>query len=131
PQLPRPCPPDAHPHAAERVLLPAVPDLGGPRRVGHRADDRAPGRRLLRLGLGLSAHRRLLRCRARAEETARPAPGRGAAQSARPERAAVLPARGLTRSHARRRCRHWFTSMIAYLSRAEGQPRFARRDRVW
>src|SRR5213596_4116072 len=101
PQVPRPRPPDAHPHAAQRVLLPAMPDLGGPRRVGHRPDGRAPGRRLLRLGVGLSAHRRLLRRRARAEGAPRAAARRGAPKSPGPERAAVLPARGLTPSHAR------------------------------
>ncbi len=33
--------PDAHPHGAQRVFPPPVPDLGRSRRVGHRADGRA------------------------------------------------------------------------------------------
>jgi hypothetical protein len=30
-------------HGAQRVFLPPVPDLGRSRRIGHRADGRAPG----------------------------------------------------------------------------------------
>src|SRR2546426_12245297 len=85
------------PYAARRVLLQAVADRGGSRRVGHRPDGRAPGGRLLRLGVGLSAHRRFARRRARAETAAGAPVRRGAPKSPRPERAAVLPARGLTR----------------------------------
>src|SRR5215470_1872700 len=96
PQAPRARPPDAHHDAAQRVFLPAVPDLRGSGRIGHRADDRAPRRRLLRLGLGLSAHRRLVRCRTRAEGAPRAAAGRGASESPRAERAEVLPARVLS-----------------------------------
>src|SRR5262245_8763774 len=84
--------PDTHPHGAERVLLPAVPDLGRPGRNGHRADGRAPRGRLLHLGLRLSAHRRLLRRRPRDQGAAGAAARGGAAQGARSECPALLSA---------------------------------------
>src|SRR5207302_8432836 len=114
--VPRARSPDAHPDAAEPVLLPAVPDLGGPRRVGHGPDGRAPRRRLLRLGVGLSAHRRFVRGRARAEGAACAAAGRSAPKSPRAERAAVLPAGGLTITHRRP------TGSAARVARAEAAP---------
>ena len=81
--------------APSEYFPPPVPDLGGSRRIGHRPDGRAHRRRLLRLGLGLSAHRRLVRGRAGASRETRAADGGGAEQGARAQRAAVLPARGL------------------------------------
>jgi predicted TIM-barrel fold metal-dependent hydrolase len=91
-QAPRDGAPHADPHGAERVLLPPVPDLGRSGRVPDRPDGRAPRGRLLHLGLGLPAHRRLDGRGARAAGAARAAARRGATEGARGERAAVLPA---------------------------------------
>src|SRR6185295_18204261 len=90
PQAPRDGAPDADPHGAQRILLPSVSDLGRSGRVLDRPDGGAPRGRLLHLGLGLSAYRRVDGCGPGAAGAPRASARRIAPEDPRRQRAALL-----------------------------------------
>src|SRR5262249_3329978 len=83
---------------AQRLLSPAVPDLGRPGRIGDRRHGRASGAGVLHLGLRLSAYRRLVMRGALAEAPPGTAARGLAAQGAGRECVAVLWLERLTHS---------------------------------